>query len=72
MVTMSFERPLDNRKAAYGLMSKAELTNKDARAWFRTPPYYMRDLKSWTTGREEEEDERHRDRELHDNIQRDE
>lgn len=72
MVTMSFERPLDNRKAAYGLMSKAELTNKDARAWFRTPPYYMRDLKSWTTGREEEEDERHRDRELHDNIQGDE
>lgn len=72
MVTMSFERPLDNRKAAYGLMSKAELTNKDARAWFRTPPYYMRDLKSWTTGREEEEDERYRDRELHDNIQGDE
>ncbi len=72
MVTMSFERPLDNHKAAYGLMSKAELTNKDARAWFRTPPYYMRDLKSWTTGREEEEDERHRDRELYDNIQRDE
>lgn len=69
---MNFEESINQRKANYNIMSKAELTNRRAKAWFQTPPYYMRDLKSWTTGKEEKEDERHRDRELHDNIQWDE
>ena len=57
---LNFDAVIDNRKAAYGLMSKAELTDVNAKAWFRTPPYYMRDLKSWTTGKEEDDGLRER------------
>lgn len=62
---MNFEESINQRRANYNIMSKAELTNRRAKAWFQTPPYYMRDLKSWTTGKEDEADDRSGERELH-------
>lgn len=51
------ETPSRVRKAFHAMMSKAKNRDRIAQARFEEPPYYMRFLESWTTRREESEDE---------------
>lgn len=63
-----FEDPIKKRDAAYEFISKAENIDYRAKIWFERPPYHMRFLKSWTTGREEGY-VGHREREDNDHLQ---
>lgn len=49
--------PAKVRKAFHAMMSKAVNRDRIAQAKFEEPPYYMRFLSSWTTKREEVENE---------------
>lgn len=51
---LNFNDPINKKQAAYEMASRAELINIMAKVRFDRPPFYMRYLDSWTTGKERE------------------
>ena len=52
-----FRSPVKRKQAFYTMASKEKNRDVVAKAKFDEPPYYMWFLESWTTRREESEDE---------------